>query len=99
MDQPYYEVGEKPGEPATAPAGGGYYEEPRKSRGCFFYGCITVLVLGVIGLLLVVAAVVTLGYFANQLVNQWTDTNPVPIPQVNLPDDQRKELVDRWEAF
>jgi hypothetical protein len=99
MDQPYYEVGQKPGDPSQAAAGGGYYEEPRKSRGCFFYGCITVLIIGVIGLLLCVAAFVTLGYFANRMINEYTDTAPAPIPQVNLPDDQRKEVIDRWQAF
>jgi len=70
-----------------------------KKRGCFFYGCITSLIL-----LLVLAAGLFFGarlLFSrlNQLVLQYTDTSPTPLPVVELPPEEMKALSDRVTAF
>ena len=70
-----------------------------KKHGCFFYGCITSLIL-----LLVLA----LGLFfgaryalsrLNRLVAQYSDTSPMPLPTVELPSEEMKALLDRITAF
>jgi hypothetical protein len=70
-----------------------------KKRGCFFYGCITSLIL-----LLVLAVGIVLGtrfLFSrlNQLVAQYTDTSPKPLPAVELPAEEMKALTERVTAF
>jgi hypothetical protein len=70
-----------------------------KKHGCFFYGCITSLIL-----LLILA----LGGFlaaryglkkASQVVAQYSDTNAVPLPTVQLPPEETKALLERVNAF
>jgi len=72
---------------------------PPKKHGCFFYGCITSLIL-----LLVLAVGIVLGTRfllsrLNQLVAQYTDTSPTPLPAVELPPEEMKALSDRVAAF
>jgi hypothetical protein len=76
-----------------------YAEPPKKQRGCFFYGCIFAAVGMGLALLVFVALIGTSLYFINQAVNEYTSVTPAEIPQVNLPEDQRKELKERWNAF
>jgi hypothetical protein len=100
MSYPEFDVGQKKEpDPWQAPGGGVSPGEPPKSRGCFFYGCLTLVIVGVLGLLLLIAGIVTLGYFANRALDQYTDTAPATIPVVNLPDDEQKALEERWKAF
>ncbi len=68
--------------------------QQRRRRGCLFYG----------GLAAVVVAVVLFGvYFgfryAKGVINQLTDTNPMPLPSTHLPQVQMFELKDRMETF
>jgi hypothetical protein len=94
MDHPEFEVGEKPYEKTFTP------EPPAKQpRGCFFYGCMTAVVLGVFGLIAVVGVSYVVYQKVNKAIQDYTSTEPVPIPVVPLPDDQRKALDDRWQAF
>jgi hypothetical protein len=95
MNDPQFDIGEKP----YAPGPGYYAEPPVKTRGCFFYGCIAAIVVSVLGLLLVAAGLVTLWYFANKYIQEYTSTTPVTLPKVTLPDEKQRELEDRWEAF
>jgi HAMP domain-containing protein len=72
---------------------------PPKKHGCFFYGCITALVL-----LLVVALSLFFGirYGLNRLndmVAQYSDTKPMALPVVELPADEMKALKERVDAF
>ena len=97
MDHPQFDVGEKPFGPEQD--GGPYYEEPKKHRGCLFYGCVTAIVLSVFALIAVAAGLYSLYYFVNKTVTEYTSTTPVPIPKVTFTDEQRKERDDRWEAF
>ncbi len=72
---------------------------PPKSRGCFFYGCITVSVLA----LLVAVGVGLASYTAYkaylQLVEQNTSSTPVELPKVTLNEEERKTLDERVAAF
>ncbi|MDB6021710.1 MAG: hypothetical protein JWQ04_1567 [Pedosphaera sp.] len=72
---------------------------PKKGHGCFFYGCITSLVL----LLLVILG----GYLAvhftikrvQAMVAEYTDTSPVALPKVEMSADEVKKLKARVAAF
>jgi hypothetical protein len=72
---------------------------PQKKRGCFFYGCVTSLIL---------LAVILLGMFligrylissANRMVTEYTDTSPVALPKTEMSPEQLKQLEARVEAF
>lgn len=71
----------------------------KKGRGCFFYGCITCLilffVLGV-GLFFGVRYLIKT---ANGWIAQYADTKPMPLPIVELPPADMKPLLDRITAF
>lgn len=68
---------------------------PTKGRGCFFYGCLT----GVVAmLLLLLLAFFTARYFQKKL-SDYTDTQPVALPRVEMPDGEFKELQARVKAF
>jgi hypothetical protein len=70
-----------------------------KKRGCFFYGCLTVVILG----LLAGAAVGIGGYFlvkrVNQMVEEYTSTSPAEMPQVEMADADFEVLEQRVAAF
>ncbi len=72
---------------------------PQKRRGCFFYGCVTCLVLFfVIG----VAGFLVVRHFANalnELIVQYTDTAPMALTKVDMPADELKQLQARFDAF
>ena len=74
-------------------------EYPKKRRGCFFYGCITCLVLFLVVALMGVLAV---RYFVGQIneaIAEYTDTNPMTLPKVDMPADEMKKLQERVDAF
>ncbi|HKS38354.1 MAG TPA: hypothetical protein VJW76_14265, partial [Verrucomicrobiae bacterium] len=67
-----------------------------KGRGCFFYGCLTMVIL-----FLVVAIG---GYFAvraavNSFVAKYTDTKPMELPKVELSKTEMEELDKRLATF
>jgi hypothetical protein len=69
--------------------------QQKRRKGCLFYGGIT-------GALLVLVLLLG-GYlglrYAKGLVNQLTDTKPVPLPTVQLPEEQLFQLRDRVDTF
>ena len=70
-----------------------------KKRGCFFYGCITSVVLLFIAILGIFLGV---RYFLgrlNNLVATYTDTVPMTLPKSEMPPEQLKILTDRVQAF
>jgi hypothetical protein len=74
-------------------------DPPRKRRGCFFYGCLTSVFL-----LLLLAVLIFIG--ARYLVNtvnayilEYTDTAPMALPKVDMPEPELKNLQDRVAAF
>ena len=68
---------------------------PNKGRGCFFYGCLTCIVLLLLFCLLAFFAV----RFVKNQVNQYTDAQPTPMPVVEMADPEFKELETRVKTF
>jgi hypothetical protein len=64
-------------------------------RGCFFYGCITGLVL----LVLVLGALMVGLHYVKKMVNQYTDTRAVELPTVQMSQAEISSLKQRFEAF
>ncbi len=80
--------------PPVAPA-----SQPDKRRGCFFYGCITVLVLIV---LVGIAGFFAIRYALNKvtaLVEQYTETLPMTLPTVQMSGTDYQQLDKRVTAF
>lgn len=74
-------------------------QPPKPRRGCFFYGCLTGLVLMV---LLAVGGLVAVHYAKKAisgLVNQYTDTKPMTLPTVPMSPADAVKLQKRWQAF
>jgi len=70
-------------------------QPPKKPRGCFFYGCITGLVL-----LLVMLVGLLLGvHYVKKMFNEFTDTKPLPLPVVQMSPAEIKKLHERLDAF
>jgi len=70
-----------------------------KKRGCFFYGCITSLVLLLlifIGIFVIARLVVNR---VNKMVAEYTDTSGVAISKTDMSADELKALKDRVAAF
>ena len=76
-------------DPNTPPA------PARKRRGCLFYGCLTLCVLFVIASLLIVVSV----RWVKHQIDAYTDTAPVSLPKVEMPEAEFKALNQRVEAF
>src|SRR4051812_13222406 len=71
----------------------------KKQHGCFFYGCITLIVITVLA---VVAGGIALymGYrYVINTVIQYSDDKPMELPKVELPEAERKSLDERVNAF
>jgi len=68
--------------------------KPRR-RGCLFYGC---LISGVLLLLLLGAVLIGLHY-VKSTVNRYTDTRPMELPTVQMPQGEVRKLKARLQAF
>jgi hypothetical protein len=64
-------------------------------RGCFFYGCITGLVL----LVLVLGGLMVGLHYVKKKINQYTDTQPMELPTVQMSQGEISSLKQRFEAF
>jgi hypothetical protein len=66
-----------------------------KRHGCFFYGCLTCLVL-----MLLAGVLVFLGmrWVRNQ-IHAYTDSAPMPMPKVEMTDTELQSLEARLKAF
>jgi hypothetical protein len=72
---------------------------PAKKRGCFFYGCITCVILLVVGIISLFVGGHYLFKFANGMVAEYTDTAPMTLPSAGLPANEMKILNARVTAF
>ena len=70
--------------------------EPRKGRGCFFYGCLTLIVLFVVGSL---AAYFGVRYAVNRLVARYTAPAPMPVPRVEAGPEEIRAVQERFREF
>jgi hypothetical protein len=83
------------------------YQEPqaaagppeRKGPGCLFWGCLISGILFVVTLILIIALV----FFARSkligVIEEYTDPAPVELPEIQLAEEERQEVIARWEAF
>ncbi len=86
-----------------------FYESPKfspepdelrpRQRGCFFYGCVIASVLTVL-LILALAVGAYLAYRAiNKTVEEYTATAPRELPKLEIPEEERKNVVERFKKF
>ncbi len=70
-------------------------EQASKGRGCFFYGCLTAVVLFIV--------VAVGGYLAARAtirqISKFTQATPTALPKVDLPADELRTLRDRVGGF
>ncbi len=70
-------------------------EPAEKKRGCFFYGCMAVVVLALV-------AGVGIYFFVqwvSGLIEQYTSDEPLELPVADIPAADLDELQNRWERF
>lgn len=68
---------------------------PKAHRGCFFYGCITSLVL----LALMLGALLIGLHYVKKMVNRYTDSQPMEMPTAQMPQGEVNKLKQRFETF
>jgi hypothetical protein len=73
--------------------------EVKKGHGCFFYGCITAIILFVVMIIAAVVIVMGVLKWINRQVDTYTAKAPMVLPQPKLSDEQKTDLDARWEAF
>jgi hypothetical protein len=75
------------------------YLNPPRQRGCFFYGCL----FSAVGAVLIMVAVGALSYIAfrgiGQLVQQYSATEPVALPKVEIREEDLRTLEERVKEF
>ena len=71
----------------------------KKKHGCLFYGCLTVLVLLLVGGVGAFFIVRHLVRQANAFIADSTDTHAVELPKNELSAAELAALRDRWTAF
>src|ERR1051325_9206409 len=70
--------------------------EAKKGRGCFFYGCITLIILVIVALL---AILVGVRYGYKYLRNNFTSTKGVAVAPISLTADQGARVTQRVDDF
>jgi hypothetical protein len=68
---------------------------PKARRGCFFYGCLA----GILCLTIMLAAVLLGLHQLKKMLNQYTDTQPMALPEVQMSREQMEQVVKRVGAF
>jgi hypothetical protein len=70
-------------------------QPPKPRRGCLFFGCIT----GAVLLAIILGALLIGLHYVKSLVNHYTDTKPMELPAVQMPEAELAQLKDRFESF
>jgi hypothetical protein len=70
-------------------------QPPKPRRGCFFYGCITGLVL----LVIVLGGLMVGLHYVKRMVNRFTDTRPRELPTFQMSPGEIDTLKQRFAAF
>jgi hypothetical protein len=68
---------------------------PKPRQGCFFYGCIT----GVVLLVIVLGASLVGLHYVKKMVNRFTDTKPMELPTLQMSKAEIDQVKQRFEAF
>lgn len=72
-------------------------DEPvKKGRGCFFYGCLTLVVVVVLALL---GMFFGTRYVINQAVQRYTEPAPIVLPKVDISAAEAAAVQERFKAF
>ncbi len=74
-------------------------EPPKPGRGCFFYGCVSASIIGVLGLLLICVLSYVAYNFLDKTIVAYTSTTPAPLPKTDYTEDQRKDFETRRQAY
>jgi len=72
---------------------------PAKQRGCWFYGCLTLAILALLGAIAAWIAVRYAVRTASGWVEGYTSTNRIPIESVSISQGELKSLQDRVASF
>ncbi len=76
------------------------YDESRpRQRGCFFYGCVIASVLAVLLIIALALGAYLLYRGFDRFLEQHTSRVPRELPKVQVSEEKRKEVVDRFKAF
>ena len=72
----------------------------KKRRGCFFYGCITSIILGLILFVgIPLALYFGFNYAVKTVVNNYADEQPMELPVVEMPQAEVNSLRQRVDQF
>jgi hypothetical protein len=72
---------------------------PKQKRGCWFYGCVTLVILGVIGGVGLYFSARYVIKSASGLAEHYTSTTPAPIETVSISQTDLKSLQERIASF
>ena len=75
---------------------GGHHEDRRQGRGCFFWGCLSLVV---VFLVLLIGIPLAAYFTVRHYVNKFTSDVPLNIVAVELPEEEMKALEARFETF
>ena len=67
-----------------------------RGRGCFLYGCLIAVLLG-LGVL--VGGYFTVRHYVNKFVDRYTDTTPMALPTLDLTPTEIHDATARLDAF
>ncbi len=71
-------------------------QQSQKGRGCFFYGCLTLVVLLLVG---AVGTFLGVRHDITRLAENYTDTQPMELPSVTATSKEAEAVQNRMEAF
>jgi len=71
----------------------------KKKLGCWFYGCLTLLIVALLGGLGIFLAARYGLKKLQAMVNEYTETSPLNLPEVTLPKEQQDALDKKIQAF
>lgn len=69
------------------------------SKGCWFYGCITLVVLLVLGAVGAFFAVRYVARTVTAMVQQYSQPEPLKLPEIALSPEEKRDLKQRAEVF
>lgn len=72
---------------------------PPKKRGCLFYGCLSMVILGLVLALMLGVGLYVAKRTVTKLVNDYSDTSPQTIETITYPPPQRQALQAQLDAF
>jgi hypothetical protein len=70
-------------------------QTPKPRRGCFFYGCIS----GIVLLVIVLGALLVGLHYVKKMVNSFTDTKPMELPTLQMSQAEMDKVRQRFETF